>query len=97
MAMPDSDEKSLDKQIDHLLQEVRIALPGVQVPGSDANFLLFGPFADPARTWQALLDRGVLVRDVSSGPGLAGWLRVNAGTEAETSAFLHAVREVHPS
>jgi histidinol-phosphate aminotransferase len=30
-------------------------------------------------------------------PGLAGWLRVNAGTEPETSAFLTAVREVHPA
>jgi histidinol-phosphate/aromatic aminotransferase/cobyric acid decarboxylase-like protein len=39
----------------------------------------------------------VLVRDVSTGPGLAGWLRVNAGTEPETSAFLTAVREVHPA
>jgi histidinol-phosphate aminotransferase len=82
-------------QRDRMVAELRGL--GLQVVPTEANFLLFGPFADPARTWQALLDRGVLVRDVSSGPGLAGWLRVNAGTEAETSAFLHAVREVHPS
>jgi histidinol-phosphate aminotransferase len=37
--------------------------------------------------WQSLLDAGVLVRDV----GLAGWLRVTAGTPEETSAFLEAV------
>ena len=67
---------------------------GLTVVPTEANFLLFGPFADPPATWQALLDRGVLVRDVSSGPGLAGWLRVCAGTEAETSLFLHAAREV---
>jgi histidinol-phosphate aminotransferase len=41
-----------------------------------------------------LLDAGVLVRDVSTGPGLAGWLRVNAGTESETTAFLRALEEV---
>jgi histidinol-phosphate aminotransferase len=72
------------------------ALPslGITVMPTDANFVLFGPFDDPAKTWQALLDRGVLVRDVSSGAGLAGWLRVNAGTEAETSAFLSALEEV---
>jgi histidinol-phosphate aminotransferase len=57
---------------------------------SDANFVLFGGFADAPAVWQALLDRGVLVRDV----GLAGWLRVTAGTEAETTGFLDALRDV---
>jgi histidinol-phosphate aminotransferase len=68
------------------------ALPGLgltSVP-SDANFVLFGHFADAAATWQALLDRGVLVRDV----GLPGWLRVTAGTTEETDAFLTALGEV---
>jgi histidinol-phosphate aminotransferase len=67
---------------------------GLTVVPTEANFLLFGTFDDPAATWQALLDRGVLVRDLSSGPGLAGWLRVNAGTEEETSAFLDALADV---
>ena len=67
---------------------------GLRVVPTDANFLLFGPFPEPAATWQALLDRGVLVRDVSGGPGLAGWLRVCAGTESETTLFLDALREV---
>ncbi len=67
---------------------------GLTVVPTEANFLLFGPFTDPPATWQALLDRGVLVRDLSSGPGLSGWLRVNAGTEPETSAFLDAVADI---
>ncbi|WP_346623134.1 histidinol-phosphate transaminase [Blastococcus montanus] len=70
------------------------ALPGLgltSVP-SDANFVLFGHFADAGKAWQALLDRGVLVRDV----GLPGWLRVTAGTAAETDAFLTALGEVAP-
>jgi len=54
---------------------------------SDANFVLFGA-ADG--TWQALLDRGVLVRDV----GLPGWLRVTAGRPEENDAFLAALKEV---
>ncbi len=54
---------------------------------SDANFVLFGGLADAHSTWQALLEHGVLVRDV----GLAGHLRVTAGTEAETTAFLTAL------
>lgn len=68
------------------------ALPGMgltSVP-SDANFVLFGRFADAHAAWQALLDRGVLVRDV----GLPGWLRVTAGTAEETDAFLTALGEV---
>ena len=63
---------------------------GLEVSPSDANFVLFGGLADSHRTWQALLDRGVLVRDV----GLPGWLRVTAGTQAETTAFLDALGAV---
>jgi histidinol-phosphate aminotransferase len=70
------------------------ALPGMgltSVP-SDANFVLFGRFADSAVAWRALLDHDVLVRDV----GLPGWLRVTAGTPEETDAFLAALGEVVP-
>jgi histidinol-phosphate aminotransferase len=80
------------EQRDRMVREIPAL--GLTVVPTDANFLLFGPFADPAAVWQGLLDHGVLVRDVSSGPGLAGWLRVNAGTEAETTAFLTALGEV---
>ncbi|WP_375384963.1 histidinol-phosphate transaminase [uncultured Microbacterium sp.] len=52
-----------------------------------ANFVLFGGVKDSAATWQALYDRGVLIRDV----GIPGHLRVTAGTEDETSAFLDAL------
>jgi len=60
---------------------------GLTVVPSDANFVLFGGMPDSRALWQALLDRGVLVRDV----GLPGWLRVTAGTPAETGAFLDAL------
>jgi histidinol-phosphate aminotransferase len=68
------------------------ALPalGLTSVPSDANFVLFGRFADSHAAWQALLDRDVLVRDV----GLPGWLRVTAGTPEETDAFLTALGEV---
>ncbi len=52
-----------------------------------ANFVLFGGVDDPAVTWQALYDRGVLIRDV----GIPHHLRVTAGTEDETTAFLDAL------
>jgi histidinol-phosphate aminotransferase len=63
---------------------------GCPVADSDANFVLFGVPGDQRAVWRALLERGVLVRDV----GLAGWLRVTAGTQVETGAFLRALDEV---
>jgi histidinol-phosphate aminotransferase len=51
------------------------------------NFVLFGDVEDPGATWQRLYDRGVLIRDV----GIPHSLRVTAGTEEETTAFLDAL------
>ncbi len=56
---------------------------GLQVAESDANFVLFGRFDDRHAVWQALLDQGVLIREV----GPDGWLRVSAGTPAEMRTF----------
>ena len=66
-----------------------LAALGLDPVPSDANFVLFGGLPDAADTWQALLDRGVLVRDV----GIPHYLRVTAGTPAETDAFLAAMAE----
>jgi histidinol-phosphate aminotransferase len=63
---------------------------GLRVADSDANFVLFATPGDAQALWRALLDRGVLVRD----NGLPGWLRVTAGTPAETDAFLNAMGEL---
>ena len=57
---------------------------------SDANFVLFGGLENPQQVFEALLARGVLIRNV----GIAGTLRVSAGTEGETTAFLNALRQV---
>jgi len=57
---------------------------------SGSNFVLFGGVDDPRETWRRLYERGVLVRDV----GIPGHLRVSAGTEDETSAFLDALASI---
>jgi histidinol-phosphate aminotransferase len=62
---------------------------GFEVADSDANFVYFGRFDDRDVVWQALLDRGVLIR--ATGP--AGWLRVSIGTPAEMAAFRAALTE----
>ena len=48
---------------------------GFRVIPSDANFVLFGEFADAPATWQRYLDAGVLIRDV----GIPGYLRATIG------------------
>ncbi len=61
---------------------------------SGANFLLFRPLErDGSEVWQALLDRGVLVRNCATWPRLAGCLRVTVGTPEEGDAFLDALAE----
>ena len=57
---------------------------GLRVIESDANFLLFGQFADAKATWQAYLDAGVLVRDM----GIPGYLRTTIGTDAENDVLI---------
>lgn len=66
-------------------------VPTVEAFPSDANFVLFRTPAEAPSLWQALLDRGVLVRDVSGAPGLEGCLRVTAGRPEESAAFLAAL------
>ncbi len=63
---------------------------GYRPQPSDANFVLVGGFGDSAAAFAALLERGVLVRDV----GIPGHLRVTAGTPRETDAFLAALAEL---
>jgi histidinol-phosphate aminotransferase len=63
---------------------------GLAVADSDANFVLFGGFADSGAAWQGLLDEGVLVRKL----GPPGWLRVSVGTAGEMAAFRDALDAV---
>lgn len=57
---------------------------------SDANFVLVGGIPDPKKTWQDLLDRGILVRDI----GIPNTIRITAGTAAETTAVIGALTEL---
>ena len=77
--------EAIKEQRDRIVTTLRAR--GVRVADSDANFVLFETGGDQQIVWRRLLDRGVLIRDV----GLPGWLRVTAGTPAETDAFLEAL------
>jgi len=59
---------------------------GFRVIESDANFVLFGQFADAPASWQRYLDAGILIRDV----GIPGYLRATTGVAPENDALLAA-------
>jgi histidinol-phosphate aminotransferase len=89
LAMLDAIRAQRDRILDALG-----ALKDVTVYPSDANFVLFTPPPDheTVEVWQALLDRGILIRDLTSVVPRA--LRVTAGTEDETTQFFDAITEV---
>jgi histidinol-phosphate aminotransferase len=75
-------------QRDRLL--VELAELGYDPYRSDANFVLFAGVEDPNAMFEALLARGILVRNV----GIPNTLRVTAGTPSETTAFLEALADL---
>ncbi|MBX3104534.1 MAG: histidinol-phosphate transaminase [Cryobacterium sp.] len=90
------------KHVDQMLESVQLVvaqrerilstLPslGFLVSESWANFVLFGGLEDPKSTFGALLEQGILIRDV----GIANHLRVTAGTEAEVDLFLDSISKL---
>ena len=89
----------MERRVGHLVEErdrMFVALgdlTGVEVFPSGANFLLFRCTGGGGgrRVWESLVDRGILVRDFSSWPGVEDCLRVTVGTAAENDAFLSAL------
>ncbi len=65
---------------------------GYEVVPSEANFVLFGRFRDRHAVWQALLDRGILIRET----GPEGFLRVSAGTPEEMTRLRSALTQINP-
>lgn len=71
------------------------ALPGVAaVLPSAANFLLVRLRGAARPVYEALLTRGIVVRDRSREPGCADCLRVTVGTPAENAALLAGLAAV---
>lgn len=85
------------RQVDSLGAEARefqewLTARGYDVVDSDANFVLFGTFTDRHAVWQALLDRGILIRE--TGPD--GMLRASAGTPGEMAQLKQALVDINP-
>lgn len=65
---------------------------GYLVHPSGSNFLLVGGFTNPQATFSALRGQGILIRNLD----IPGHLRITAGTAAETTAVIEAIRDLGP-
>ena len=91
-------EKGIDQIIEQrgrMVAELD-AMHGVTAYPSDSNYVLFRlrDDIDASTVWQQLLDAGVLIRDFSRTPGLAGCMRVSVGLPEENTRFLNALRKI---
>lgn len=84
LAMVDDIKRQRDRMVTEL------GAMGYRTYETWSNFVLFGGVADPNAAFEALLEQDVIVRDL----GIPNHLRVSAGTEEETTAFLEAMRRV---
>lgn len=78
--------EAIREQRDRIVAE--LTRLGLSPASSDSNFVFFGPVRDSHRLWEGLLSDGVLIREFGALDGL----RVTAGTEEETTAFLESLR-----
>lgn len=83
--------RTLKQSREQLARELE-ELGNVDVLPSQSNFVVFRTPLEPAALLGRLAESGVLVRNMSGYPELKGFLRVNAGTEAENNAFLVALK-----
>lgn len=94
-----------DKELKPLVQEMvhereRVAkelqqLPGVVIVPSEANFMLVRSSITAHELYAKLLQRGLLVRDVSGSPMLKDYLRISIGTPTENNTLLQAMQEIY--
>jgi histidinol-phosphate aminotransferase len=76
-----------------LFQELA-AIEGITPVPSQANFVCFRTKVPAQALFEALLERGILVRNVSHYPMLSGCLRVSVGTDEENRAFVGALKAI---
>jgi histidinol-phosphate aminotransferase len=69
-------------------------IPGVTVFPSQANFLLVRVATSAARIWNALGERGILVRHFPGSQALQDCLRITVGTAEENDLLLTALRAI---
>ena len=69
-------------------------IPGLVPIQSQANFMVVRSNLEPKRVFAELLERDILIRDVSGYPMLNDYFRVSVGTPEENDLLVGALREI---
>jgi histidinol-phosphate aminotransferase len=67
---------------------------GLEPVFSQANFMVVRSAVDPRTVFDGLLQRGILIRDVSAYPMLKDYFRVSIGSPEENDSLLKSLREI---
>jgi histidinol-phosphate aminotransferase len=93
----ESELRPLVKQIvserDRLFDELS-RIDGLTPVESEANFIVVKSATDPRRMFADLLQRDILIRDVSGYPMLREYFRFSVGTPEENDYLLKSIREI---
>jgi histidinol-phosphate aminotransferase len=76
------------------LYEALTSINGLTPVRSRANFILVRSAIDPKQVFAELLNRNILIRDVSSYPMLSDYFRLSVGTPDENDLLLEALMEI---
>jgi histidinol dehydrogenase len=89
-------QPTVDKIIserERLFSELQ-AIKGVEVVPSQANFMLAKTPVKPKEIFEALLERDILIRDVSKYPMLSEYVRISVGAPEENDKLIAALKEI---
>jgi histidinol-phosphate aminotransferase len=78
---------------DRLFAELQ-CIPGLTPIPSRANFMLLRSAIPPGQIYEELLQRGILIRNVSAYPLLQDCFRISVGTPAENDFLISTLREL---
>ncbi len=93
------DDKSFLRKTKKLVQRGRLYLyqkfdkMNIRYISSQANFILFDAGRDGTEVFQALLKKGIIVRDMKA-YGLPKHIRVTVGKQSENEAFIRTLQQV---
>ncbi len=76
------------------LYEALSRIDGLTPVRSRANFILVRSAIDPKQVFAELLNRNILIRDVSRYPMLSEYFRLSVGTPEDNDFLLEALREI---
>lgn len=85
--------ESIQRERNRLFAELQ-TIRGLKPVPSAANFFVVKTAVPPGELFEALVQRGLLIRDVSKAPMLSDFVRISVGTPQENDLLLAALREI---